>query len=337
MWSDDHPLTADGALARRTLQVGARGQGFPFLCECVRWLHSVDVLPCVRADSFHVRLVVTVSYLAVLKSPRSTQAVTAVVRGLVLGGAVLLANGAHAAAILFVDDDKGQTGNAAWLSALSTLGHNVTYEAISADGQPVSNLSAYDAVVWSNGDAAYTNLTAANVSLLTAYLNGGGRLMYGGGHSLYDESPSAQFAQNYLGVSSYQYNMPMFNSCSGAATATGSMGPLSMTCSATGQYSNMLTAFAVTGANASELLALGTGFNNYNTNSDAIAALNVGNGYRALTLGFDINHVAQADRARFVGSAMNSLLGNQVPEPATMSLLALTFGALVATQRRRRG
>lgn len=254
---------------------------------------------------------------------------------LTLGASLLIATSAQASAILFIDDDKGQNGQGAWLSALGALGQTVSYEAISADGSPVSNLSAYDAVIWSNGDAAYSNLTAANVTTLTNYLNSGGRLMYGGGHSLYQENNAQSFIQNYLGLSNYQYNMPMFNSCGGSATSTGTIGPVSMVCSSTGTYHDMLTAFSVNLPTATELLALSTGFNNFSAASDSIAALNVANGYRALTLGFDINHVAASDRTRFVGASLDSLFGNTVPEPASLSLFGLALVAMATLRRRR--
>ncbi|HEY4635330.1 MAG TPA: tandem-95 repeat protein, partial [Rhodospirillales bacterium] len=89
--------------------------------------------------------------------------------------------------ILFVDDDGGLTGESIWLTALNAAGYTVDYEAISVNGNPVNGLSGYDAVIWSVGDRAYTNLTGQNVTTLQGYLNGGGKLLYAGGHSLYEE------------------------------------------------------------------------------------------------------------------------------------------------------
>jgi hypothetical protein len=168
----------------------------------------------------------------------ATAAVSRRLRPLALAAlaATAAAGPAHASAILFIDDSKGQIGQAAWLTALNALGHTTTYQAISADGNPVANLSAYDAVIWSNGDAAYSNLTAANVSTLTAYLNAGGHLLYGGGHSLYEENNAQSFIQTYLGLSAYQYNMPMIQNCGSTAASAGAIGPVALQCSASGVY-----------------------------------------------------------------------------------------------------
>jgi hypothetical protein len=261
--------------------------------------------------------------------------------------ATLSTLGAHAAAVLLIDDDKGQNGQGAWVSALGALGHSVTLETISANGSPTHSLAGFDAVIWAIGDAAYDNLTAANVGSLTSYLDGGGRLIYGGGHSVYEENQAHAFIQTYLGLANYQYNMPMFTGSCAGATAVGSLGSLAMTCSATGAYRNMLSAFSIGLPSASSLLTMDTGFMGTQAGSTSIAALNVADGYRALTLGFDINHVAEADRTRFVGAAMDALTGSDlaqqpllaspVSEPATLMLSAAALAGMAVSRRRRRG
>lgn len=246
--------------------------------------------------------------------------------------AVSAAAPAHASAILFINDSKGQNGQAAWLTSLSALAHTTTYMSISADGNPAANLAAYDAVIWSNGDAAYSNLTSDNVATLTTFLDGGGHLLYGGGHSLYEESHAQAFIQTYLGVSAYPYNMPMFQNCGATAATSGAIGPVALQCSSTGQYGSMLTAFNADGV--TELLSLEPGNMDFAVGSHAIAALHDGGSYRAATWGFDLNHVVTAERTAVLGATLDRLLGNSVPEPTTLALSALALAALALRSRR---
>jgi hypothetical protein len=256
---------------------------------------------------------------------------------MLVAATVLMPKDSHASTILFIDDDKGQTGETTWLGTLSSLGYAVTYEKISADGQPTSNLSAYNAVIWSNGDAAYSNLTASNVSLLSGYLNNGGHLLYGGGHSVYQESYAQSFIQSYLGLKNYANTMPMLNNCGQTASASGALGNVTLQCMTTGSYSSMMSGFNANLNTTSELLTLNAGNLNYSVGT-AIAAINTTNTYSAATWAFDLNQVAAGNRAAVLSGTLNELLGsNPVPEPSSVALFGVGMAllALVAGRRRR--
>ncbi|MDO9074318.1 MAG: PEP-CTERM sorting domain-containing protein [Rubrivivax sp.] len=260
--------------------------------------------------------------------------------GLLLGAAMLAPLASHASAILFIDDDRGQSGSTTWLSTLATLGHTVTYEAISASGQPTSNLGLFDAVIWSNGDAAYDNLTASNVTLLTSYLNGGGRLLYGGGHSVFSETQAQAFIQGYLGLGSYGSDMPTFMNCANTATATGALGSVTLNCMSTGAYKDMMSGFNAVLPTASDLLVLNAQNIMFHGGAQgtAIASINVAGNYRAATWGFDLNHVAAGQRASVLASTLSALqvTTQSVPEPGTLALGAVALFGLAATRRRQK-
>ena len=234
--------------------------------------------------------------------------------------------------ILFVDDDGGLNGQGTWLSALGAAGYTVDYEAISVDGNPVNALSGYDAVIWSVGDRAYTNLTAQNVTTLQGYLNGGGKLLYAGGHSLYEE-PNATgtgFAANYLGVSSYQYNMPTFINGGQPIAADGELGSTTLHVWSGGWYTSMLSGFDASAPDARALLTLQPGnWYDYSagTADDDIAAINVTSTFSAATWGFDLNHVDGAQQGQVLDGTLSALgLGNTltVNEDETLALAGLS-------------
>ncbi len=204
--------------------------------------------------------------------------------------------------ILFVDDDGGLNGQGTWLTHLGNLGYSIDYEALSFYGNPASNLNDYDLVLWSIGDQAYTNLTTANVSTLSSYLDGGGNLLYAGGHSLYEETQAHSFIQGYLGLTNYQYNMPYTGS-----TATGPGGSYSLEYWSGGNWGNMMSAFDASAATET-LMTL----DSWGGAAD-IAAINATETFTAATWGFDINHLAASQREGFLADTLNEF-GTSVVE-----------------------
>jgi choice-of-anchor C domain-containing protein len=218
--------------------------------------------------------------------------------------------------ILFVDDDRGLNGQSTWLTALAAKGYTVDYEAIAANGDPVRDLTGYGAVIWSNGDQAYTNLTAENVATLQAYLNSGGRLLYAGGHDLYDEPyvTAAGFAQNYLGVNNYNYNMPYI---SAGTPASGELGAVTLSPWAGGYYGGtMISGFNAIGGTSRTLLEL--------TGGNDIAAINSTSTFRAATWSFDLNQLDAPYRNNVLDQTLKALgIGLSTNEDTPLSLAGL--------------
>jgi len=105
------------------------------------------------------------------------------------------------ATILLVDDDIGTGAAVHAMEALNNAGYIFDVQNIDVNGLPVlAEMVQYDAVVWIEG--YFGDLSSAEVTLLTSYLNGGGSLFlsdhnlnsYGGAQST--------FATNYLHVTS---------------------------------------------------------------------------------------------------------------------------------------
>jgi len=198
--------------------------------------------------------------------------------------------------VLFVDDDRGLNGQGTWLSHLSSQGYNVDYEAISSNGNPLSNLGNYDMVIWSVGDQAYSNLTSQNVGTLSTYLNGGGNLLYAGGHNLYSEGAASSFIQSYLGLSDFNSNMPY----TGSSAATGVTGATSFQNWSGGYYGGtMMSAFNASASTATSLMHL----NSWYRSGDMVAINDTGN-YKAGTWGFDINQLGSAYQADVLAATM---------------------------------
>lgn len=229
--------------------------------------------------------------------------------------APVLTSSLRGGTILFVDDDRGLNGQSTWLTALAAKGYTVDYEAIAANGDPVRDLAGYGAVIWSNGDQAYTNLTAENVATLQAYLNSGGRLLYAGGHNLYSEPYVGAFAQNYLGVNNYQGNMPYINA---GTPASGELGPVTLSPWAGGYYGGtMLSGFYANGGTSRTLLEF--------SNGNDIAAINSTSTFRAATWGFDLNQLDAAYRNNVLDGTLKALgISLATNEDTALSLAGLT-------------
>ncbi len=211
--------------------------------------------------------------------------------------------------VLFIDDDYGLGGETTWLATLDELGYEADYVSISQYGNVTTDLSQYDVVIWSVGDRAYDNLTSANIATLEAYLDGGGSVLYAGGHSVYQEFEAASFIQNYLGVGDYLYNMPMFSNGSQPIVATDGEDNVSLRVWAGGQYDNMLSAFNVTAPTARTLLELVPG--NYSSGggqgANDIVSINDTGVFRAALWGFDLNHLDAANRAQVLLATLEAL------------------------------
>ncbi len=241
---------------------------------------------------------------------------------------------APAASILLVDDSEGLPIQPAWTSTLSQLGHSVTIETIAPTGSPTLDLSNYDAVIWSIGDRAYENLTAQNWATMTQYVNAGGKLIYAGGHSVYQENWVGHAGiEAFFGVSGTLYNMPMWGS---NTTITGVAGGSPFNNStytivpywAGGQYGNMFSGFNVSTGTALVNMPVVTN----GAPGPYIVAQNAAG--TAQLWGLDINHVAEPDREAFLAHSLEAL---GVPEPSTALLFGSLTVGLLGLRRRPRG
>lgn len=228
----------------------------------------------------------------------------------------------RAPTVLFVDDDGGITTDATWLATLRNLGYDPAYEAIPTNGNPLAGLGAFDVVIWSVGDRAYANLTPQNAATLTAYLDGGGNLLYAGGHNLYEEAQAGAFISTYLGLSNYTYNMP--TATEGAhlhTTGPGGTYTISDYSDQPGLTSwyggTMSSAFAASSPSARlmmEITSAGahaghSGYGVYDTIHNDNAAINYGATFRAVTWGFDLNQLDAPYRDGFLDATIQLLAG----------------------------
>lgn len=224
--------------------------------------------------------------------------------------------------ILFVDDDGGVTSNVTWTTTLQSLGYIFDVQTLVGNGNP-TNLQNYDVVIWSVSDRAYSNLTSQNVSTLTTYLNGGGDLIYAGGHNLYDEPAAASFIQNYLGLSNYQYNMPSVNGQAHLhASGPGGSYTLSDFSDNPGFTSvyggTMMSAFNASAPTAHMLMEITSGgahtghsgYASFDSTNNDLAAINDKGTYRAATLGFDLNQLDPQYRAAFLDQIVQLVGGS---------------------------
>lgn len=225
-----------------------------------------------------------------------------------------------ASKILFIDDSFGLPVAGAWTSALAAGGFAYDTETLAPNGDPGHVLANYRVVIWTVGDRPYTNLTAANVATLTAYLNGGGRLLYAGGHCLYSEPyAAASFVPSYLGLKYFAFNMPTYvnNGLPVYALGTGNAITGSSAYSfhtwASGAYQGtMFSAFAPGVGTASGILKHQTAnltlYGSVNYAQEYFAVLNVTPTFKAMTWGFDLNMLDAPYRQQLLVGSLNTAL-----------------------------
>ncbi len=118
--------------------------------------------------------------------------------------------------LLLVDDDGGESAEAAYTAALDALGvdyHLHTVAGSNADGPAAATLVQYPIVVWLTGERYVNTLTAADRSALSAYLDGGGSLFlssWGAGAEL-NASPflAAYLHADYTGDGPWGVTVPL--------------------------------------------------------------------------------------------------------------------------------
>lgn len=216
--------------------------------------------------------------------------------------------------ILFIDDDEGQNAEIAWLAVLDNNNIPYDYEELAVDGHPSSNLDDYDLVIWSTGDRAYQNLTTQNVNGLEIYLDGGGRLLYAGGHAVYQENFAVDFVNNYLGLSNWQSNMPMLQDNSSPAFIDGTGHAIYGTDIYTlqnwtgGEWGNMFSGFEVGVATATGVLQHRSTNLSRSGPSEYLGLLNDTGVFRTLILGFDLNHIHPDQREDLLMDTVDHML-----------------------------
>jgi hypothetical protein len=123
-----------------------------------------------------------------------------------LGAALSWTSTGTADPILIVDGDLGESNEAAYAGALSTLGFsNTTTFTVSTGGGPFSIPSGPSAsamsgktVIWLTGADYSKTLSATDTSNLETFLSGGGRLLQFGTDVAYDLTDGGSIASTFL-------------------------------------------------------------------------------------------------------------------------------------------
>ncbi len=197
--------------------------------------------------------------------------------------------------VLIVDDDKAKTYESYYTAAIPA-GYTYTVFTVSTDGPTAAQMAGYSAVVWFCGDDYTTTLTANDITNLTTYLNGGGKLFITGQDIGYQLRTNA-FYGNYLRASyvSDDTNITALTGVSG-----GVMGGISVTISGTGGANNQNYPSSITAANGSTSIFTYTG--------GAIGGVSYSGTYKLVYLSFGFEGInAAATRSSVMNAALNFL------------------------------
>ncbi len=103
--------------------------------------------------------------------------------------------------ILLVDDDTGSAYETYFTAALNSLGRSYDTWTVYTQGSPsAATLQQHQVVIWFTGNDYSTTLTTTDITNLTTYLNGGGKLFITGQDIGYDINTNA-FYGSYLHAS----------------------------------------------------------------------------------------------------------------------------------------
>lgn len=221
----------------------------------------------------------------------------------------------------------GHSQQTAAINHLTALGHTVT------TGGTLSNYSAYDQV-W---DLRYNvNLTAADVTAMKSYLQGGGSMYMTGENSGFDSSRNNSLVSWASGVGA------------GTLTLAGSVGFVSQNITAAGQIvnnPNTFTSIQFNAAQTTTAASISQGFLVTQVGSTTQGSL-VGWDFGDITgaangrmlIGFDIEIFANGQNwtQNMVTYLGDSPPASAVPAPAGLVLVASAFPGLVGVRLWRR-
>ncbi|MEN6403091.1 MAG: M6 family metalloprotease domain-containing protein [Armatimonadia bacterium] len=271
--------------------------------------------------------------------------------------------------VLLISDDPNQAYGSYYENALTAAGKAYTKWTVATDGAVTGALladyiGANKAVIWYTGNGYEDTLTASDQSLLTSFLNAGGRLFVTGQDIGYDiAADGTGFYANYLHAQWVQDETdvwtlrgvasdPLSNAWAGSTlTVTGGDGAnnqgycdeLNPTSGAVACFSYYTDAPPVTqragGRQAVKLSPAAKasrvqGFSTRAINGSGTAGLRVDTGtYRVVYFGFGFEAISNAtDRTAVMHSVLKWLTNVAPPAPASVSIVATPAPASAASQ-----
>jgi hypothetical protein len=184
--------------------------------------HSSLPVPLAPGDSVGISIRVRTDDRKRIGS--GTFSVTSANSGRTHPAALRVFNGSHA--VLFVDDDAGQTWgtggptcDAPFVAALDSLGY--LYEnwevlnQLAGATPPARHMYGFDTVIWETG-LEFGGVNSGDCANLARYLDNGGSLFMSGMDLLTGMAAPESFVHDYLGVASWEHNT-MCHTASGVA------------------------------------------------------------------------------------------------------------------------
>ncbi len=200
--------------------------------------------------------------------------------------------------VLVVDDDQNSPNLVSYYtSALDALGVEYDVWTVTTQGNPtVADLAGYCHLVWYTGAPGSGTLSEDDEAALSAYLGGGGSLLFSSHDYLLERSLN-DFGRNYLGISSYQNNVRKTDPVGKTGDPLGDgLGPYTL--SAPPGWTRPLWTDNVTGEQGSPFQWASTSRNNSTRYS--------GENFKAVFLAWPLEAIADLeDRAEVLGATLD--------------------------------